>query len=77
MAKKSFEEALAQLQAIVEEMEKGDLPLEKALRKFEDGMKLSRYCSESLDEAEEKLTRLTASGKEEPFSPENPDSNEF
>lgn len=74
MAKKSFEEALAQLQTIVEEMEKGDIPLEKALRKFEDGMKLSRYCSECLDEAEEKLTLLTASGEEKDFSPENPDS---
>lgn len=74
MAKKSFEEALSQLQVIVEEMEKGDLPLDKALRKFEDGMKLSRYCSECLDEAEEKLTILTASGEEKPFSQGTQDS---
>ncbi|MDY0161772.1 exodeoxyribonuclease VII small subunit [Desulfobotulus sp.] len=68
MAKKTFEEALAQLQGIVEELEKGDLALEKAIRKFEEGMKLSRYCSDCLDEAEARLTRLTESGEEAPFS---------
>lgn len=68
MAKKSFEEALAQLQGIVEELENGDLPLEKAIRKFEDGMKLSKYCSECLDEAESRLTLLTESGEEKPFT---------
>lgn len=62
MAKKTFEEALAQLQGIVEELENGDLPLEKAIRKFEEGMKISGICSERLEEAESRITRLTKDG---------------
>ncbi|MCW7755117.1 exodeoxyribonuclease VII small subunit [Desulfobotulus sp. H1] len=76
MAKKSFEEALAQLQGIVEELETGDLPLEKAIRKFEDGMKLSKYCNDCLDDAESRLTKLTESGEERPFLPSPPSEEE-
>ncbi|MFO8112090.1 MAG: exodeoxyribonuclease VII small subunit, partial [Desulfosalsimonadaceae bacterium] len=46
MAKKSFEENMAQLEKIVEELEAGNLPLEKALKRFEEGMNLSRTCFE-------------------------------
>ncbi|TYT75385.1 exodeoxyribonuclease VII small subunit [Desulfobotulus mexicanus] len=70
MAKKSFEEGLAQMQAIVEELESGELPLEKAIRRFEEGMKLSKYCNDCLDEAEARLTKLTESGEEQPFQAE-------
>lgn len=58
MAKKSFEQSLEQLEKIVEELETGDLPLEKALKKFEDGVKHSQYCAEKLDETERKITLL-------------------
>jgi exodeoxyribonuclease VII small subunit len=58
--KKSFEKAIKDLEKIVKALESGDLPLEKALEKFEAGIKLSRYCSETLDEAEKRVTLLTA-----------------
>jgi exodeoxyribonuclease VII small subunit len=58
MAKKSFEEALKQLEKIVQELESGDLPLEKAMQKFEEGMQLSKYCSDKLDETEKKIQVL-------------------
>lgn len=59
MAKISFEKALAQLEKIVQQMETGDLSLENALKKFEEGMKLSRYCSQKLEETEKKIELLT------------------
>lgn len=58
------------MQAIVEELESGELPLEKAIRRFEEGMKLSKYCNDCLDEAEARLTKLTESGEEQPFQAE-------
>ncbi len=59
MAKKTFEQSLKQLEEIIEELESGDLPLEKALKKFEEGVKLSKYCSVKLDETERKISILT------------------
>ena len=58
MAKKSFEQAMEQLEKIVEELEAGDLPLEKAMQKFEEGMELSRFCTRKLDETEKKINLL-------------------
>lgn len=58
--KPSFEKALADLEQIVKTLEAGDIPLEKALDKFEAGIKLSRYCSQTLDEAEKRVTLLMA-----------------
>ena len=58
MAKKSFEQAMEQLEKIVEELETGDLPLEKAMQKFEEGMELTRFCSRKLDETEKKINLL-------------------
>jgi len=58
MAEKSFEQSLKQLEQIVRELEQGDLPLEKAIKKFEDGIKLSKYCSDKLDETEKKISLL-------------------
>ncbi len=54
----SFEETLAQLDAIVNEMESGDLPLQEALEKFEQGIKLSRLSQKALEEAEQKVQIL-------------------
>ena len=59
-AKPSFEKAISDLEKIVKALESGELPLEKALEKFEAGIKLSRYCTETLDEAERRITLLTA-----------------
>ncbi len=57
-AKKTFEQSMKQLEKIVEELESGDLPLEKALKKFEEGVLLSKSCGDKLDEIEQKISIL-------------------
>ena len=73
MAKKTFEQTMRLLEQIVEELEAGDLPLEKAIKKFEEGVKYSKYCSDLLDETEKKITILLqkqdGSVDEAPFLP--------
>ncbi|RJP96361.1 MAG: exodeoxyribonuclease VII small subunit [Desulfobacteraceae bacterium] len=56
--KKTFEESMKQLEQIVEDLEDGDLPLEDALKKFEDGVLLSKFCFQKLDETEKKVSLL-------------------
>ncbi len=56
---KTFEEALSQLEKIVLELEEGELSLEEALKKFEEGIELSRFCTQKLTQAEEKVVMLT------------------
>ena len=58
MAKKTFEMAMKQLEQIVQDLDTGDMPLEKAIKKFEEGIKVSKYCSEKLDESEKRITLL-------------------
>jgi exodeoxyribonuclease VII small subunit len=58
MAEKKFEEAMKRLEQIVESLEGGDLTLEESLKIFEEGMKLIRFCSKKLEEAEQKVTLL-------------------
>ncbi len=59
--KVDLEKSLAQLEDIVEELESGDLPLEKAMKKFEEGIKLTRGCQTALKEAEQKVEILLKS----------------
>jgi exodeoxyribonuclease VII small subunit len=54
----TFEAGLQQLEAIVKEMETGDLPLERALQLFERGMKLSEACRKQLEDAETRVEIL-------------------
>ncbi len=63
----NLEKTLADLEALVEELESGDLPLEKAMKKFEDGIKLTRACQTALKDAEQKVEILvqSAGGDEE------------
>ena len=62
----NLEKSLAALEALVEELETGDLPLEKAMKKFEDGIKLTRGCQTALKEAEQKVeVLLQSAGGEE------------
>jgi len=74
-AKKNFnlEKSLGDLEALVEELENGDLPLDKAMEKFEEGIKLTRGCQAALKDAEQKVEILmkTAGGDEtlEDFEP--------
>lgn len=58
MKEKKFEEALERLEKIVKKMEEGDMTLEESLEAFEEGVKLSRFCSKKLDEAERKVEIL-------------------
>jgi len=58
MAEKKFEKAMERLEEIVQNLEGGDLPLENALKAFEEGMKLAKFCSLKLEEAEKKVTLL-------------------
>jgi len=55
---KAFEEALRELEEIVNRLEQGDLPLEEALQLFEQGVKLSRLCHSRLDEAQKRVEIL-------------------
>ena len=57
----NLEKALADLEGLVEELESGDLPLEKAMKKFEEGIKLTRSCQKSLKDAEQKVEILLKS----------------
>ena len=59
MAKITFETALKQLEAIVKDMESGDLTLEQAVKKYETGIEKVRYCMQILDSTEKKITQLT------------------
>jgi len=58
MPKMTFEQSMNKLEQIVQELESGDLPLEKAMSKFEEGIQLSKFCTEKLDKTEKKVTIL-------------------
>jgi exodeoxyribonuclease VII small subunit len=76
MTPKTFEAALFQLEKIVQELESSELPLEKALKVFEQGVQLSQFCSKKLDETESRVRLLMqdidGNLEERPF----PDSEE-
>ncbi len=61
----SFEEALAQLEKIVEKLESGELNLEEGIASFETGIDLYRQCKSKLEAVEKKVSKLTAELKEE------------
>ena len=68
-----FEQALVELEAVVERLEHGELPLEEAMRQFERGVELARTCQESLKQAEQKveiLLRKAPDVEPQPFEEE-------
>lgn len=74
MAKKSapsapadFEQALGELEALVERMEQGELSLEASLAEFERGIALARQCQQALQAAEQKVRLLTGEGEAVPL----------
>jgi exodeoxyribonuclease VII small subunit len=73
MAKERFEEALSKLEKVVEKLEAGDISLEESLKLFEEGIRLSRFCNQKLDEAEKKVEILLKDEEGEikiqPFDP--------
>lgn len=60
----NFEEAMKKLEEIANQLERNDLDLDKAVEKFEEGMQLSKKCSEILENAEKKITILINDGKD-------------
>ena len=54
----NFEDTIKQLEVIANELEKGDLNLDESVAKFEQGMKLSKTCSEILENAEKRISIL-------------------
>jgi exodeoxyribonuclease VII small subunit len=71
-----FEQALAELEAVVERLESGELSLEQSLKHFERGIALTRACQKSLAEAEQRVKVLMETdGRERlaPFEPPAPD----
>ncbi|MCB9850142.1 MAG: exodeoxyribonuclease VII small subunit [Phycisphaerales bacterium] len=62
MSKKApkFEEALARLESIADEIEQGKIGLEESIARYEEGMKLVQRCREILTEAEQRIVRLQA-----------------
>ena len=63
MSAKKFEDAMARLEEIVQSLESGNLSLEESIKAFEEGMKLARFCSQKLEEAEKKVTMLMKEGE--------------
>lgn len=73
MPKERFEDALDKLEKIVSRLEEGDISLEESLKLFEEGIKLSRFCGQKLEEAEKRVEILLkdreGNRKTEPFEP--------
>ena len=71
----NFEASLEELERIVKELERGDLPLEQSLQLFENGMRLSAECKRQLEEAESRVEILMKRGSDVvpvPFNPDKP-----
>ena len=72
--KMSFEEAMGELESIVQKMESGDAKLEDSIQSYERGIALKQHCEAKLREAEEKIEKITisedGSAKTEPFMEE-------
>lgn len=62
MKEVNFETSMEQLEKIVQDLEKGDLNLDDSIKKFEEGMKISKECNKFLEDAEKKITVLINDG---------------
>lgn len=76
---KTFESSLEELERIVRELEQGELPLERSLELFEQGVALSRECQDRLNQAERRIEILMRDNKGQPttapFEPDNESDN--
>ena len=63
MATQTFETAMKKFEKVVDDLESGNLPLEKSLKKFEEGIALSKFCSQKLEEIEAKVNQLVEDSK--------------
>lgn len=69
-----FEHALAELEALVEQLERGELTLEQSLERFERGVQLTRHCQQALQQAEQRVMALLQPSPEASLTPFEPDS---
>lgn len=75
----SFEAAIEKLETIVTRLENGDVPLEEAIELFQEGMRLSQYCSQKLEQVERKIEMLvedTDGLTRQPFAPQSEEKGE-
>ena len=66
MAERTFESQMARLEEIVRMLERGEAPLNESMKLFEEGTKLAAACSKQLDQAEQKILKLTKGPDGEP-----------
>ena len=75
MGKDNFEGKLEKLETIVKELESGDLPLDEAVKKYEEGIRLSKEAQGMLKDAENVLNKMTKNDEEEPFDAKDEETN--
>jgi exodeoxyribonuclease VII small subunit len=63
-----FEKAFQQLEKIVQRLESEELPLDESLQLFEEGIRLSRFCNQKLEEVEKKIELILADAKGQPVT---------
>ncbi len=66
VAEMSFEDAMKELEAVVTQLESGDVPLEDSIKLYERGAALKAHCQKKLAEAEEKVAQITLDGEGNP-----------
>ncbi|MCX6830533.1 MAG: exodeoxyribonuclease VII small subunit [candidate division Zixibacteria bacterium] len=71
----TFEKNLKQLEDVVARLEQGDLPLDEAMKLFQEGMRLSRLCSQRLSTVEQEIKKLVAEGDKLKLETFEPDTN--
>jgi len=68
MADKTFEQALNELESLVKDLESGDIELDVAVKKYNEGMKLSKHCHDLLKDAEGVIVKMMKEDKEVDFN---------
>lgn len=68
MAEKTFEQALSELENLVKELENGEIELNEAVKKYNEGMELSKYCHDLLSNAENVIVKMMKDDKLEDFN---------
>lgn len=69
---RDFATAMSQLEEVVRKLEQGDVPLEEAIDLYKQGMELSKFCHEKLQNAEQQLISIVNdNGEKQPFNPTN------
>ncbi len=67
-ANESFEAQMSKLETLVSQLERGELSLDESMKKFEEGIALTRLCQKKLVDAEQRVNRLMQDGSTAPFN---------